>query len=79
MNRYGTVTGVFADRGFGFVTEDSTNLSVFFHAKDLPDIPEVPRNSSKTRLDELFPVGTKVEFTAQITENGLRAYNVRSR
>jgi cold shock CspA family protein len=77
MDRYGTVTCTAPDRGFGFITEDQTNYSIFFHAKDLK-VGNV-QNYGRISLDQVLPVGTAVVFTVEQTDKGVRAYEVRPR
>jgi cold shock CspA family protein len=75
MDRYGIVTGLSPERGFGFITEDQTNYSIFFHVKDVA----VVGNARQIKLDQLFPMGTPVVFTVENTEKGLRGISVRAR
>jgi cold shock CspA family protein len=67
--RYGTITRIMNAKGYLFVTEDVTKLSVFCHAKEL----------CVKDLDVVFVVGQPVEFTCVETDKGLRGTSVRVR
>jgi CspA family cold shock protein len=66
--RTGTVTKLFRDRGFGFLT--SQGEDVFIHAYDL-------RNGGGLQWETLQE-GERVTFTVEMMEKGPRARSVRA-
>jgi cold shock protein len=64
----GTISKVFADRGFGFIRRSAGSPDLFFHVRDLA--PELPFDETLTER--------RVEFEVEPSDKGPRAIRVRA-